>query len=90
MSNPEQEFVRGEQAVAAFLPALQRSRCCVFRFYGRVELHEMRMTLNVGKELAALERMSVGELRKRYAELFNETTAARNRKWLIKRIISSK
>ncbi len=45
------------------------------------------MTLNVGKELAALERMSVGELRKRYAELFNETTAARNRKWLIKRII---
>ena len=45
------------------------------------------MTLNVGKELAALERMSVGELRARYAELFAETTAARNRKWLIKRIL---
>jgi hypothetical protein len=45
------------------------------------------MTLNVGKELAALERMSVGELRARYAELFAETTAARNRRWLIKRII---
>jgi hypothetical protein len=47
----------------------------------------MRITLNVGKELAALERISVGELRKRYAELFNDTTAARNRKWLVKRII---
>ncbi len=45
------------------------------------------MTLNVGKELAALERMSVGELRERYVELFQETTHARNRKWLIKRII---
>lgn len=45
------------------------------------------MTLNVGKELAALERMSVGALRERYAELFKETTAARNRRWLIKRIV---
>lgn len=45
------------------------------------------MTLNVGKELAALERMSVGELRERYADLFAETTTARNRKWLIKRIL---
>ncbi len=90
MSNPEQEFFRGEQALAKFLLAVQRSRYCVFRFYGRVELHEIRMTLNVGKELAALERMSVGELRRRYAELSNETTAARSRKWLIERIISSK
>jgi len=47
----------------------------------------MFMTLNIGKELAALERMSVGELRKRYVDLFAETTAARNRKWLIKRIL---
>ena len=45
------------------------------------------MTLNVGKELSALEQMSVSELRERYAELFDETTTARNRKWLIKRII---
>lgn len=45
------------------------------------------MTLNVGKELVALEQMSVGALRERYAELFDETTAARNRRWLIKRII---
>jgi len=45
------------------------------------------MPLNVGKELAALERMTVGELRERYSELFRETTRARNRRWLIKRII---
>ncbi len=45
------------------------------------------MTLNVGNEMSALEQISVGELRERYAELFDETTSARNRKWLIKRII---
>ena len=45
------------------------------------------MPLNVGKELAALERMTVGELRERYGELCRETTRARNRRWLIKRII---
>ena len=45
------------------------------------------MTLNIGKEVTALERMTVGELRERYAELFDETTQARNRIWLIRRII---
>jgi len=45
------------------------------------------MTLNVGKEVAALSRMTVRELRERYAELFAETTQARNRTWLIRRII---
>jgi len=45
------------------------------------------MPLNVGKELAALELMTVVELRERYGELFQETTRARNRRWLIKRII---
>jgi hypothetical protein len=43
--------------------------------------------LNVGKEVAALERLAVGELRERYAELFQETTRACNRKWLVRRII---
>ena len=42
------------------------------------------MTFNVGKEVTALERMAVGELRERYAELFDETTQARNRTWLIR------
>lgn len=45
------------------------------------------MSLKVGKEVATLERMSVGELRVRYANLTGETTATRNRKWLIRRII---
>jgi len=45
------------------------------------------MTVNVGKELAALRRMSVNELRLRYAEVFGETTNGRHKEWLIKRII---
>lgn len=45
------------------------------------------MNLNVGIELAALRRMSVGDLRSHYAEVFGETTNARHKDWLIKRII---
>jgi hypothetical protein len=47
---------------------------------------EDHMNLNVGKELAALQRLSVKELRSRYAEAFGEDTNANNRDWLIKRI----
>ena len=43
--------------------------------------------MNVGKELAALRRMSVDDLRSRYAEVFGETTNGRHKDWLIKRII---
>ena len=42
--------------------------------------------LNLAQEVAALERMTVGELRARYAELFEEETRACNRLWLIRRI----
>ena len=42
--------------------------------------------LNVAKEVAALKRMTVRELRIRYAELFGEETKAGNKPWLIKRI----
>ena len=42
--------------------------------------------MNVGKELAALRRMSVDGLRSRYAEVFGETTNGRHKEWLIKRI----
>jgi hypothetical protein len=42
--------------------------------------------LNVVNEVAALQRLSVGQLRKRFAELFGETTHASNRTWLVKRI----
>ena len=45
------------------------------------------MPLNGGKEISALERMTVSDLRERYMELFDETTRARNRTWLIRRII---
>jgi hypothetical protein len=44
------------------------------------------MTVNVGKELAALQRMTVKELKARYAEVFAENTNAANKAWLIKRI----
>lgn len=45
------------------------------------------MDLNVGKEFAALRRMTVGELRARYAEVFGEPTNGRHKEWLVKRII---
>ena len=45
------------------------------------------MELNIVNEVAALQRLSVGQLRQRFAELFGETTKASNRTWLVKRII---
>lgn len=45
------------------------------------------MTLNVAKELAELRRMSVADLRSRYAEVFGETTSTRHKDWLVKRVI---
>ncbi len=45
------------------------------------------MGLNVEKELAALRKMTVGQLRERYAEVYGEPTNARHKTWLIKRII---
>ncbi|MCZ2342037.1 MAG: DUF2924 domain-containing protein [Bacteroidales bacterium] len=44
------------------------------------------MAMNVQREVAALERLTVGELRERFAELFGETTRTGNRTWLIRRI----
>src|SRR5262249_9192321 len=44
------------------------------------------MMLNVGKELAALQRLSIKELKARYAEVFGEATNAANRAWLVKRL----
>lgn len=45
------------------------------------------MQLNVAKEVAALERMTVNELRERYAEVFGEPTRVRHKGWLVRRII---
>ena len=45
------------------------------------------MELNIVSEMAALQRLSIGQLRQRFAEVFGEATAASNRTWLVKRII---
>jgi hypothetical protein len=42
--------------------------------------------MNIVNEVATLERLSVAQLRQRFAELFGEATAAGNRAWLVKRI----
>jgi hypothetical protein len=44
------------------------------------------MEINVPKELAALQRMSVSQLREKYAEVFGEVTTTGNRTWLSRRI----
>ncbi len=44
------------------------------------------MALNMEKEVAALEQMTTDQLRIKYAEVFGETTNARHKTWLIKRI----
>ena len=45
------------------------------------------MALNVGKEITALQRMTVPDLRRRYAETFGEGTTSRHKQFLIRRII---
>ena len=45
------------------------------------------MQVNVAKELAALEAMTVNELRAKYAQVFGEETRVGNKAWLVKRII---
>lgn len=45
------------------------------------------MALNIGKEMAALGRMTVPELRRKYAEVFGEDTTSRHKEFLIRRII---
>ena len=42
--------------------------------------------MNIDREVALMKLMSVGELRKKYCEVFKETTDARNKVWLVKRI----
>ena len=45
------------------------------------------MALNIGKEIAALRRMTVAELRAKYAEVFGEATRSRHKPHLIRRIL---
>jgi hypothetical protein len=46
----------------------------------------MPMSLNVEREVAALQRLSAAQLCLRYTEVFGEATNANNKTWLIKRI----
>jgi hypothetical protein len=44
------------------------------------------MIPDLSRELAALSRLTVPQLRARYAEIFGEPSLANNRAWLVKRI----
>jgi hypothetical protein len=44
------------------------------------------MALNIAKEVAAMERMTTGELKEKYAEVFDEAARSGNKQWLLKRI----
>jgi hypothetical protein len=44
------------------------------------------MAIDVGREVAALRRMTANQLRDRYVTVFGEETRANNRAWLVKRI----
>ena len=44
------------------------------------------MTLNVAKEVAALDRMTVSELRSKHIDAFGEPTRTGNKEYLVKRI----
>ena len=44
------------------------------------------MDLNIPREIAALQRLTVKQLRARYGEVFGEQTNANNRAWLVKRL----
>lgn len=46
----------------------------------------LNMSMNVGREIAHLQKMTVKQLRARYVEVFSEETNAQNKAWLIKRI----
>lgn len=47
---------------------------------------DRRAAANAAAQLAALEKMTVGELAERYRELFGEPTRSRNRQYLRKRL----
>lgn len=44
------------------------------------------MSLNITKEVAALEQMTVGQLQDRYIEVFGEPVRSRHRQYLVRRI----
>ncbi len=43
--------------------------------------------MNLEKELAEMQRMTVGQLREKYEDVFGETTRSGNKAWMRKRIL---
>jgi len=52
----------------------------------RENVKELDMALNIGKEIAALKRMTVTELRARHVAVFGESTRSGHKEYLVKRI----
>ncbi len=46
----------------------------------------MTQTQTLAREVAALQRMTVKQLRQRYAEVFGEETNGHNKAWLVRRL----
>ena len=44
------------------------------------------MTMNIGKQIAALKRMTVTELRRKHIQAFGEPTGSGHKDYLVKRI----
>lgn len=44
------------------------------------------MALNVGREVSAMQRMTVMQLQQRYEEVFGEACRSHHKQWLVKRI----
>jgi len=44
------------------------------------------MTMNIGKQIAVLKRMTVTELRRKHVEAFGEPTGSGHKDYLVKRI----
>ena len=42
--------------------------------------------MNMNQQIASLERMTVGQLQARYAEVFGEPARLGNRQWLFRRV----
>jgi hypothetical protein len=44
------------------------------------------VALNIGKEVAAMQRMTATQLRERYEDVFREACRSNHKEWLVKRI----
>src|SRR4051794_35929161 len=75
----------GNPARTALNSAAIRGSLSTVVNYPRTLRKEPSMSQNVARELSALQRLTVPQLRLRYAEVFHETTNANNRTWLVKK-----